>query len=269
VQPSDAPHARLPHPLLGVAFGQEIWLSYHDKAWAGHGYRYPRSREKALALVRDLCRQVHQGADIGALARTWSNAVGGRAEGFCAVPRPDHREHPDARDAALYLTPVGGLTPVLEWHGGFWFARRVDRAKGEALGRELQAASRVRARARVIHVHYAGAYPRRVEFDDYPKARAIARAKAILREILDGHATFEEMARKESNDVSRRDGGLLHTKDPRTGKRTEWIHWGDPGFPEPLLDVILAKATPGKVWPNPIVSGWGVDLVLVLERRTD
>lgn len=265
----DVKQPRVPLPLTGPFFGQEIWLSYKSEAHKAFGFRYPRSRAEALALVRDLCRKVHAGQDIGALARQWSNGPWGRADGLIVVPEPAHRNAPDARDVALFRTPVGALTPLIEYQGGFWFARRIEAAKGQILTNKLEAAMRVRARARVIHIHHAGAFPRRVEFDNHPRERAIATAQWIIQEVRDRGVAFADLAKKWSNDVSRERGGLLETKDPRTGQPTEWVRWGDRNFPQAVLDVVLEKGTPGVIWPEPIVSGMGVDVVLVLERHSD
>lgn len=264
----DVARARVPRPMPGLHFGQEIWLSYHSPEHEGQGYRFPRTRDEALHKIRQLCAQVRAGADIGALARRWSNAAGGRADGLCAVPLPQNRVKPDARDIALYRTPVGALTPLLEWRGGFWFARRIAEGQGQALGQKLAKAAKVRARARIIHIHHAGAWPRRVEFDRHPQAKAIATARWIIAQARN-EEEFAALAKKYSNDVSRTRGGLLETKHPTTGETTEWIRWGDRNFPQPALEVILEHGTPGAVHPEPVVSGWGVDVVFVIERRTD
>ena len=57
-------------------------------------------------------------------------------------------------------------------------------------------------------------------------------------------------------------------KDPISKKRTEWVRWGDRNFSQPLLEVILDKGRPGALWPAPVISGQGVDIVFVLERKT-
>ena len=69
-------------------FAQEIWISYHSEEHKHLGYRYPRTREDALQLAQRLCREAHEGADVGTLARKHSNGAGGRAFGFAAVPEP-------------------------------------------------------------------------------------------------------------------------------------------------------------------------------------
>ena len=119
----------------GIAFGQEIWISWFDKDAKGPGFRAPRTRVEALALARNLCRAVHGGADLGELALKHSNGTYSRARGLAVVPEPGHRSRPDARDLALLRTPVGELTPLLEWNGGFWFARRIsDRRRSSFRG---------------------------------------------------------------------------------------------------------------------------------------
>lgn len=258
-------------PLEGICWAQEIWISYRSEAHVGQGFRYPRTREEALAKARDLCRKVHAGADIGVLARRWSNGDFGLADGLCVAPEPSHRTKPDARDVTLSRTAVGALTPLIEWRGGFWFARRITERAGRVLDAKLRKAQRVRARARVIHIHHAGAFPRRHEFDRFTKAEAVAKAWAIIRELerKDG-PTFADLSRKHNNDQGTRErDGLLTTRHPRTKEQTEWIRWGDRNFSQQLLDVLLEKGTPGKLWPEPVVSGQGVDVVLLLERRSD
>lgn len=265
----DAATARVPRPLEGIYFGQEIWLSYHSKEHEGQGYRFPRTRAEALHKIRQLCRAVHGGADIGELARQWSNAAGGRARGFCAAPHPDNRARPDARDIALYRTPVGELTPLLEWRGGFWFAKRIPDAQGQALGARLAAAAKVRARARIIQFQHKDAYPFQVEYEKITKQKALSAAQWIIEQKPDEQA-FAALAKKYSNDgPSGARGGLFLTKHPVTGKQTEWIRWGERDLPHPVVEVILEKATPGTVWPHPIDTGRGVSIVFVIERRTD
>ena len=260
--------ARLPRPIAGLYWGQEIWVTYKSDVHQDYGVRSSRSRDEALELARSLCRAVHGGEDIGVLARKWSNGMGGLARGFAVVPEPSHRDDPDARDVALMMATPGALTPLIEWRGGFWFARRIPAAEGRALAALLEREMGKRAKARVIHIHHQGAFPRRYQFDDFTKEQAITKAWALIREIQNG-ADFEELARLHNNDRdTRARGGLLTSKDPRTGEPTEWIRWADRRLNQPLLDVILEKATVGTVWPEPVVSGQGVDVVLVLARET-
>ena len=124
---------------------------------------------------------------------------------------------------------------------------------------------RTRARVRLIHIHHAGAFPRRHEFDEFTQEQAIERAWWIIRSIQAGKP-FEEFT-KYSNDDSGKRGGLQVTEDPVTGEPTEWIRWGDRSYPQTLLDVILEDCAPGEVYGKPVVHGRGVSVVQVLERE--
>ncbi|MDJ0521861.1 MAG: hypothetical protein QNJ90_07275 [Planctomycetota bacterium] len=269
VQPVDM--RGVPLPLKEITWAQEIWISYLSDEHIGQGFRYPRSRDEALAKARDLCRRVHAGADIGTLARRWSNGDFGLADGLCVAPEPSHRTKPDERDVTLSRTAVGDLTPLIEWRGGFWFARRITEREGRRLDAKLRKALKLRARARVIHIHHAGAAPRRHEFDRFPKEKAVAKAWAIIRELeREGGPSFPEMSRQHNNDAGARErDGLLTTIDPISKQKTEWIRWNDRNFSRQLLEVILETGTPGRVHPEPVISGQGVDVVYVLERRSD
>jgi len=264
----DVRAARVPRPVPGLYWGQEIWLTYKSEAYSDFGFRSHRSRSEALDLARKLCAAVRAGEDIGVLARKWSNGLGGIAKGFAVVPEPAHREDPDERDIALITTSPGAITPLIEWRGGFWFAKRVAAEKGRALGRLLEQEVTKRAQARVIHIHHRGAFPRRADFDQYTQQQAVQKAWAIIRSVQKG-ADFQDLARRHSNDQkTRARSGLLSTIDPITKKPTDWVRWGDRNFSQPLLDVILGKGVVGTIWPEPVISGQGVDIVLVVARES-
>ena len=264
----DVRAARVPRPVPGLYWGQEIWLTYKSEAYGDFGFRSHRSRSEALDLARTLCTAAHAGEDIGVLARKWSNGMGGIAKGFVVVPEPAHREDPDERDIALITTAPGAITPLIEWRGGFWFAKRIAAEKGRALGRLLEQEVSKRAQARVIHIHHRGAFPRRAAFDQYTQQQAVQKAWAIIRSVNKG-ADFQDLARRHSNDQkTRARSGLLSTIDPITKRPTDWVRWGDRNFSQPLLDVILEKGVVGRIWPEPVLSGQGVDIVLVVARES-
>lgn len=257
-------------PMLGYIYAQEVWIAYHRKGEKGKpGYRpWPRKKHEAEALAKGLCRDVHGGKDLGDIARRHSNANGALGRGIVQLPDEADRAKPDARAILLFRAEVGELTPLIEWEGGYWFARRIAEPLARKLAKLLDQEARRRARARVIHIHHAGAWPRRYEFDEFTKEQALQKAWAIIRTIEHG-ADFEELARKHSNVPSRNRGGLLKTTHPVTGKETEWIRWGDRAFTQPLLDAILLEAPVGKVYGKPVISKRGIDIVKVLERRLD
>jgi hypothetical protein len=274
VAPFEVPPWRRP-PIAGYYYAQEVWISWHSKDPDAKGYRYPRKQPEALALARDLCKAARAGHDIGDIARKYSNGDGAVARGIIVTPEDSHRTQPDARDLLLMRTPVGELTPLIEYQGGYWFARRIGEAKARRLVELVRAWARRAARVRVIHIHYADAWPLRVQFEHFTEQQAVQKAWALIREVQKAaetgraaaEARFIELAKEHSNDgETRKDGGLLVTRHPVTGERTDRVRWGDRGFAQTLLEVILEKAEPGRVWHEPVVSPRGVDVVFVLER---
>lgn len=250
-------------PVREVVYGQEIWISWMDKKHK-FGFRYPRTRQEALALARRVCGAVDAGADIGALAKQHSNAPGGRAMGFCKLPRDPAA--PDLRDRAVLLTQVGARTPLVVWNGGYWFARRVSDATGRQLEARMAFAMKQRARARAIVFHHDGAFPRRVRDKPYSQAQAVAHAKGVLEALAKGE-DFGALAKQYSYDkASGARGGVLHATQPRDDESPEWIRWGDRGFPQRLLDVMLEEGPVGSVFPQPLLTKRGVIVVEVLER---
>lgn len=253
-------------PLSGSLHAQEVWITYDSPAHAQMGRRMPRTREAALELAHALCRRARAGESLGALARRHSGAPGAVAQGYAGV-LPRDPVDPDPRDLAVAQLEVGEISPVLDWNGGFWFAARVSPEQGRLLRESFERYGRLRARARVIAIGYAGAYPDRYEFREFPRDEAEAKARRLIDAIQRGE-TFDAVAREHSNDgPSRLRGGLLMTKDPVTGAASEWLYWGDPDFPQPLLEAALETAPVGRLLPTPIVTESGVFVLLVEERR--
>lgn len=258
--------ARKPWGPATHTYAQEVWLSYlpEDPANA-KGYHYPRTREEALALVRSVCKRVHAGEDIGDLAKKYSNLPGGIARGFVILPV--NGEDPDLRDLEIMATPMGKVTRIVEWNEGFWFAKPVPKATGVELQREFERWNRLAARSRVIVRMYKNCYPRRHERDKVTREQARGWTERILLEIKEGKS-FEEMARKYSDDPdSRERGGLMVTEDPRTGKETEWIRIGDRKYGKTLVRCILGEAPVGKLYDEILDTPYGFMIVKVLERR--
>ena len=253
---------RLQVPVRETAYGQEIWISWLERGQT-FGYRYPREKDEAKELALRLYAEVSDGADFGALARKYSNAPGGRAFGFCVLPRD--RTQPDVRDRALVLTRTGQRTPVLEWNGGYWFAKRLSDVDGRALEKTFLYTMRQRARGRAIVFLHDDAYPRRVRDKPYPEAKALAHAKGVLDALAQG-GDFATLAKRFSHDKkSGERGGVLHATGAT--QSPEWIRWGDRGYPQRLLDVLLEEGTVGKVYPEPLRTRRGVMVVEVLERK--
>ena len=259
-----AAYPRPPRSAVGPWYGQEIWISWLKQGERA-GQRYPRSEADALALAKRLYREVRGGAELGALARNHSDAPGQRAYGY--GPLLALRAKPDDRDRVLIGTPVGRLTPLIAWQQGFWFARRVGRAKGKALAQAFHRAQGLRGRARAIVMSHQEAHPQRAETASITRTNAAAWAERLLGETQGG-TPFEELARRYSHDgPSKARGGLLHLTTPREGEDPSWLRWGDQGLPRELLEVVLETGRVGRVHPVVLDTARGYVLVEILARR--
>ena len=254
-------------PIEGSYVGQEIWISYGPAKRGEDVHRTGREQAEALAIAEDLHRRVLGGEDIGDLALLHSNAQGGAGRGYTG-PLPVDRAHPTARDRAVASVAIGELTPVIEWFEGYWFARRVDMQTGRALEAAWQRAARLRVRFRVIALLYRGAWIPDVVAREKVKrsrAQAVARADSVLRQLAAG-ASFEELARRLSEDGrSAANGGIAVTLNP-DGMTTEWIRRQDPAFPRSVLEAVYTTPV-GEVHPEIIVSPRGVFVVKVEGRK--
>ncbi len=248
----------------GQYVGQELWIAFSSPGLDPEGRRPRRTREEARALVDRLRSQVEAGTPVGALTWEHSNAPGSYAQGFSGV-LPRDRARPDVRDDALMRTPVGRLSPIVEWHDGFWFARRVDLEQGRRLQELFERLGRLRVRARVIHVHHRDAYPWKHNITR-TREQAVEHARALLARLSAGE-DFAALARAASEDDSGDRDGVLRTVHPDPARPTEWLTVSDPGYPWQLLKVLFVDGPVGRPWTDVVVHGRGMDLVEVLERR--
>ena len=249
--------------------GQEVWLTYDSPEHAQFPIRVARSKEDARKLSEALHARAVKGEDVGLMAQKHSNATGARAEGFTDALAMD-RERLDERDRAIMAVREGEVTPIVDWRGGFWFARRITLAQAKPLAelydrlvKQGEAAKFDRVRARIIHFHHAGAFPNRVQADKISKEQAIANARAVLRE-LQGGADFALAADRYSWDLSGDRGGILLANDP-LAPRSTWIMRYDTGYPDSLLQVLFDA--PKGLHPRPIVTPRGVVVAEILERK--
>jgi hypothetical protein len=260
----------------GPYVGREIWLTYDSPPHAGMGIRVQRPREEARTLAEDLRAKVLKGADIAVLAQMHSNAPGARADGFSGI-LPVHPQNPDERDRAMMRVPVGGVTDLVDWNGGWWFAKRVTPEEAQTLEKMFRVlveagkeANKFEVRARAIVFSYVGSYPWRFEVTD-TLDQAKAKAWKVLRAIQQG-ADFDKVAREGipevplsgSWDLTGEKGGALVAYD-EPGKGGRWIRRYDSGYPNDLLKRLFEE--PVGLVSEPIETKRGVVVAEVLERR--
>jgi hypothetical protein len=258
---------------------QEVWLTYDSPPHQQFPIRVARSKEDARRLAEALHARATKGDDVGLMAQEHSNAPGARAEGFSGV-LPRDREHPDERDRALMSVREGEVTPIVDWRGGFWFAKRITTAAAkplEALFDRLveqgKAAQYRRVRARVIVLSHNEAFPARVEADRITPEMACAKGRAVVAAIRAG-ADFAEVAKNGipdqplsgSWDDSGAEGGVMRAQVDPLGKGSPWVMRYDTGYPDALLQLLFDPATPVGLHPEPLRTGRGVIVVELLER---
>ncbi len=253
-------------PLKRPIVGQEIWISYFSPHAQPYGRATGRPAGEAKALADELRARVRAGEDIGALAREYSNAPFAAADGFTGVlPRDEAK--PTVCDRALASLPVGGVSEVMDFRSGYWFGARIGLARAAELEALLIREQGVRARFRSIALLYRGAWLADPSLRDritLSKEEAVAKAQRLLERLAAGDS-FDELARRHSQDATAKAGGVVSVVRPG-GKRTSWVRRQETQIPKSVLDVVFETRV-GRVHPEVIVSPRGVFLVLVEERK--
>ncbi|TWC69924.1 peptidylprolyl isomerase [Herbaspirillum sp. SJZ099] len=194
-------------------------------------------RERA----EDVLRQLKTGADFAKTAATYSDATD-------ALTGGDLGWRPAERLPQLFLDGVsqlqeGQVSAILKSGNGFHILKLVGR---RAAGNQQAAAPAVQ-QTHVRHIL--------IKVNQVVTAADAKRKLAELKERLDhGSATFEELAKLYSNDLSAAKGGDLG-----------WVY---PGDTVPEFERAMDQLKPGEV-SQPIESPFGFHLIQVVERKTD
>lgn len=212
-------------PEIDIA---QILVSVPDGA--GDAVVAERRAKAEAALAR-----VKGGEDFGAVARQVSedtNRERGGEIGMRAVDRL-----PDVFVQAVSSLPVGGVTSeLLRTGAGFHVLKVIDRKDGGAM--------------KITQTHARHILLR-------PSAQLTAEAatrrlEGFRREIESGSATFEALARANSEDGSAPQGGDLG--------------WASPGNFVPEFEEAMNRLQIGGI-SQPVTSRFGVHLIQVVERR--
>ena len=194
-------------------------------------------RERA----EDVLRQLKTGADFAKTAATYSDAADALSGG-------DLGWRPAERLPQLFLDGVaklqdGQVSAILKSGNGFHILKLVGR---RAAGNQQAAAPAVQ-QTHVRHIL--------IKVNQVVTAAEAKRKLTELKERLDhGSASFEELAKLYSNDLSAAKGGDLG-----------WIY---PGDTVPEFERAMDQLKPGEV-SQPIESPFGFHLIQVVERKTD
>ncbi len=186
-------------------------------------------------------RQLKSGGDFAKVAAIFSDsdeALKGGELGW----RSQDRLPQLFLDAITNLKP-GAISPIVKSANGFHILKLVDQRSVSAVKASVPSVTQTHVRHILIKVN------------QLVSATDAQRKLAELKQRLDNHAaTFEDLAKLYSNDLSASKGGDLG-----------WIY---PGDTVPEFERAMNALKPGQV-SDPVASPFGYHLIQVLERKTD
>jgi peptidyl-prolyl cis-trans isomerase SurA len=176
-----------------------------------------------------------QGFNFTQLAKEFSSDSATRDQGGTLGMRPVSRLPELFVDVSRKLK-VGQVAPLVRSNAGFHIIKLIERENSAQ-------ATYTQQRARHILLRTS------------PKVSTgeqVDRMVGIRKQIVDGAASFAQMARQHSEDGSGAKGGDLG--------------WASPGQFVPEFEKVLITLQPGQI-SEPVVSRYGVHLIQLLERR--
>ncbi len=179
--------------------------------------------------------KIRGGEDFLVAVRDYSDVPDGRGGGAIGL-RPADR-YPDLFINATKATPVGSIAGPVRSPAGFHILKVIEKSSGEV------PAIVVQNHARHILLRPSA---------KLSEAQAVERLEDYRRRIVDKQDTFEELARRYSEDGSAKEGGDLG--------------WASPRKYVPEFEEVLNSLQPGEV-SQPVASRFGIHLIQLLERR--
>jgi peptidyl-prolyl cis-trans isomerase SurA len=195
----------------------------------------PAQVQALQAKAQGIQERAAAGGNFAQLAKEFSDDKDTRNEGGAFGMR-DVSRLPELFVSAAGKLKVGQVAPVVRSNAGFHIIKLIQREN-------TAQASYTQQRARHILLRTT---------PQLSSSDAIARMKAIRKQIIDGQASFAQAARQYSEDGSGARGGDLG--------------WTAPGQFVPEFEKALLALQPGQI-SEPVVSRFGVHLIQLIERR--
>jgi peptidyl-prolyl cis-trans isomerase SurA len=208
----------------------------------------PSSEQLAQRRQRaeEIYQQVRTGGDFGKIAATYSDASDSMSGGDLGWRAPDRLPQLFA-DTVASLKP-GEVSPIIRSGNGFHILKLVDRRAVD--GGPASPASPAVGAVQQTHARHI-----LIKVTQVVTAAEARRKLVELKQRLDNNAaTFEELAKTFSNDLSASKGGDLG-----------WIY---PGDTVPEFERVMNELKPGQV-SDPVETPFGFHLIQVLERKSD
>jgi peptidyl-prolyl cis-trans isomerase SurA len=192
--------------------------------------------------AEEALRQLQSGSDFAKVAASFSDA----SEGFKGgeIGWRSLERLPELFVNAIANLNSGGVTPVLKSASGFHILKVLGKRSPSIVKGDTAAPAIQQTRARHILI----------KVNQVVSASDARRKLVEVKERLDNNAaSFEELAKLYSNDLSAGKGGDLG-----------WVH---PGDTVPEFERAMDALQPGQV-SEPVESPFGYHLIQVLERRS-
>ena len=217
--------------------GQEEYKLAHILFRAPEGAT-PEQLARLRAKAEDVAARVARGEPFDKLAASYSDAPDALSGGNLGWRSAE-------RLPSIFSEAVGGLkpgevTPILRSAAGFHLVKLVDRKGG---GQAAAAAQVQQTHARHILIKTS---------EVVSDADARRRLADLRERVVQGGASFAELAKQHSGDISASKGGDLG-----------WIY---PGDTVPEFEQAMDALKPGEL-SQPVQSPFGWHLILVEERR--
>ena len=199
----------------------------------------PEQQASLRKRAEEVAQRARSGEDFAQLALQYSDANRGGRDGGELGLRPASG-YPELFVDSIRSAGVGDIVGPVQSGAGFHILKVLERR----VSRELPDITITQTHVRHILLRAD---------TEQEKQLALQRAADFKRRLESGQATFEELARKYSDDESAQNGGDLG--------------WAPPGAFVPEFEQAMNNLDPGEV-SDPVVTRFGVHLIAV-EGRED
>ena len=195
----------------------------------------PEQSAKLFRTAQAVLERARAGADFNALVQEFSAADKSNG-GQIGLRRADR--YPTIFLKAITPLAVGEVSDIVRSGAGFHILKLIEK-KAPA----NYAQYKVQTHARHILLRTS---------PELSQAAALARLTDVRKRVQAGKLDFQAAAREMSQDGSAAQGGDLG--------------WADPGMFVPEFEDVMNQLADGEI-SNPVVSRFGVHLIMLLERR--
>lgn len=187
------------------------------------------------AKAQQAADKIRAGEDFGAAVAEFSDVPDGKGGGAMGL-RPADR-YPELFVRATQSTPQGAIAGPVRSPAGFHILKVLEKTNGEVPAIVTQS-----------HARHILLRPG----PQLSEAQAVERLEDYRRRVLAKQDTFEDLAKRYSEDGSAKEGGDLG--------------WASPRKFVPEFEEALNALQPGEI-SQPIASRFGIHLIQLLERR--